>query len=73
MGNMNYLFFFASFHRFKFDRKTNKTFLKRVRAPGITQNNLYIGAKVSVFGRQITVIGYNDNYTQTKITNSRQM
>ncbi|XP_031630001.1 nucleoside diphosphate kinase 7 [Contarinia nasturtii] len=55
-----------------FDRQKNKTFLKRVCVPDINEKNLYIGAKLNIFGRQVVVTKYEDESTRRKLTNQRQ-
>ncbi|XP_055319435.1 nucleoside diphosphate kinase 7 isoform X2 [Sitodiplosis mosellana] len=55
-----------------FDRQKNKIFLKRVCVPDIDERNLYIGAKLNVFGRQVVITKYEDEYTRKKLTSQRQ-
>jgi len=39
-------------------------FLKRCEYPGITINDLYIGAIITVYARQLKVVDYGDVYTR---------
>lgn len=57
---------------FQFDRQKNKIFLKRVCVPDIDEKNLYIGAKLNVFGRQVIITKCEDEYTRKKLTSQRQ-
>lgn len=51
----------------------NKTFLKRVIVPDLTEKNFYIGAKLNIFGRPVVITAYEDEYTRNKLTSQRQM
>ena len=57
---------------FQFDRENHKTFLKRTRGNGFTEADFYVGAKVNVFGRQISIVDYADEITRTKLRNRRE-
>ena len=49
-----------------YDKKIHKNFLKRVEIPNITLNDLFIGSRVSVLARVLTVTGYADIATAAK-------
>ncbi|KAI9207907.1 nucleoside diphosphate kinase [Polychytrium aggregatum] len=53
-----------------YDIKQRRTFLKRTNAP-MNLEDLYIGASVNVFARQLTVRDYGDDFTINRL--SRQM
>jgi len=49
-----------------FDIKNKRVFLKRVALPALTLADLYIGATLSVYARQLKVVEFCDNYTKEK-------
>lgn len=51
----------------QFDLKNHKTFLKRIRVPEITLDDLYIGSVFTCFGRQLKVIEYGEEFTRKEI------
>lgn len=53
------------------DIKKNALFLKRCEYPSVKVEHLYIGARVTVFSRQLVVVGYADEFTRKKLE-SRQ-
>lgn len=46
--------------------------MKRVKVPEISEKHLYLGAKLNLFGRQVVITAYEDDYTKHKMTNQRQ-
>lgn len=40
--------------------------------PGLSEKNLDIGAKLNIFGRQVVINAFEDEYTRKKMTNQRQ-
>ncbi|KNC50898.1 nucleoside diphosphate kinase [Thecamonas trahens ATCC 50062] len=50
-----------------YDIKNRRTFLKRTRYEDIELSDLYIGATVTVYSRQLHVIDYGDEYTAQTI------
>lgn len=44
--------------------KNQKTFLKRVAYPAITLEQLYIGATILVYTRQLLIEDYGDDFTR---------
>lgn len=40
--------------------------------PGLSEKNLDIGAKLNIFGRQVIINAFEDEYTRKKMTNQRQ-
>lgn len=55
-----------------FDLKNRRTFLKKCEYPSIQLGDLYIGATVSIYSRQLKVVDYADDYTQSKLCTKRQ-
>jgi nucleoside-diphosphate kinase len=45
---------------FKFDLKTRKMFLKKTEYPSIQLKDIFIGAVLNVYARQLKVIDYAD-------------
>ncbi|XP_046458567.1 nucleoside diphosphate kinase 7-like isoform X1 [Daphnia pulex] len=50
-----------------YDSKQKKTFLKRSFCETVAEIDLYIGNKISVFGRELKLIEYLDNTTKTEL------
>ncbi len=46
------------------DIKNRKHFLKRIRYPEVTPNQLYVGSTVVVYSRQLKLTEYGDEYTR---------
>merc|ERR1711907_356546 len=55
-----------------FDLKNRRTFLKKCEYPSIQLGDLYIGATVSIYSRQLKVVDYADDYTRSKLCTKRQ-
>lgn len=49
-----------------FDIKNRKIFLKRCEYPGVTLKDIFIGATLSIYSRQLKIVGYADDYTRNK-------
>lgn len=49
------------------ERNTRRTFLKRIRIPTVSLSDLYIGASISVYSRQLTIIEAANAYTKAQI------
>ena len=47
----------------QYDIKNRRTFLKRCQYEGIFQDMLYIGSTITVYSRQLKLVGYADKYT----------
>lgn len=47
-----------------YDPKNRRTFLKKCNYETITLKNLHIGAKISVYSRQLTIASYGDEFTR---------
>jgi len=50
-----------------FDVKNRRTFLKKCEYPSITVKDLFIGATVSIYSRQLKVVAYSDEFTANKL------
>eukprot|EP01138_Halocafeteria_seosinensis_P004175 gb/GECG01004269.1/.p1 GENE.gb/GECG01004269.1/~~gb/GECG01004269.1/.p1 ORF type:complete len:356 (+),score=38.77 gb/GECG01004269.1/:1-1068(+) len=55
-----------------FDLRTKKTFLKPTEYPSIQLDDLFIGARVNIFGRQMTVLDYDDAFTRNHLEQKQQ-
>lgn len=49
-----------------FDLKNKRTFLKRVASPTIQIEDLFIGSKVTIYSRQMTIVEFADPITSAK-------
>merc|ERR1711959_620908 len=55
-----------------FDLKARRTFLKKTEYPSIKLADLYIGSILSIYSRQLKVVGFADEYTQRKLGSKRE-
>lgn len=53
-----------------FDLKNRRTFLKRCSYPSIRLSDLFIGATLTVYARQLKVMDYGDAFTRSKFSTS---
>jgi len=54
-----------------FDIKNKRIFLKRCEYPSVALKDLFLGAVVTVYSRQLKVIDYADVYTRQKFESQR--
>ncbi|OMJ91988.1 hypothetical protein SteCoe_5304 [Stentor coeruleus] len=54
-----------------FDIKNRRIFLKRCQYPGLSVSELFIGATVTIYSRQLKVIDYADVFTRQKFETQR--
>lgn len=54
-----------------FDLKTRKMFLKKTEYPTIQLKDIFIGAILNVYSRQLKVIDYADDFTRTKFESQK--
>jgi nucleoside-diphosphate kinase len=54
-----------------FDLKNRRVFLKRCPNPNVTMDELYVGATVTVYARQLKITEYADVYTRNKFESRR--
>ncbi|KAJ8346324.1 hypothetical protein AAFF_G00213870, partial [Aldrovandia affinis] len=55
-----------------FDVKNQRAFLKRTRYEELGQQDLFVGNRVSVFTRQLSLVGYGDQYTASKLGSKKE-
>jgi len=55
-----------------YDIKNRRTFLKKVKVPSVKVDDLYLGATITVFSRQLKVVEYGDNFTESTFEQARQ-
>lgn len=55
-----------------FDIKARKIFLRRTKCEGIQAKDFYVGATVTIFSRNISIINYADCVTRTKLQTKMQ-
>jgi len=51
-----------------YDLKHRRTFLKRCAYPSISLTDLYVGASIAVFARQLKIVAYGDEFTANKLS-----
>lgn len=49
------------------DLKTRRTFLKRCAYPDLVVQDLFLGAQVTVYARQLRILDFNDDFTRRKL------
>lgn len=49
-----------------FDLKNKKIFLKKTQYPSVQLKDIFIGAILNVYSRQLKVIDYADQFTKSK-------
>jgi len=50
-----------------FDQKNKRTFLKRCSYPSVKLSDLFLGAVINVYARQLKVLNYADDWTKNKL------
>ncbi|KAJ8924113.1 hypothetical protein NQ315_006895 [Exocentrus adspersus] len=55
-----------------FDRELNRMYLKRTKMDDLSINDLFVGNKLRIYGRQITLTDYGDCRTQKFIGKTKQ-
>lgn len=67
-----HLFFFPSDNSVElYDIKNKRTFLKRVAFPALALKDIYIGASLSVYGRQLKVVDFGDDATRSVLAQQK--
>lgn len=51
-----------------FDIKNRRHFLRKVRSEDVKLEQLYIGATVTIYSRQLKIVEYGDTFTQSSLT-----
>merc|ERR1712216_691099 len=54
------------------DIKNRRKFLRRGEYPGITFSDLYLGATVNVYSRELVVVDYGDEFTKTQLEQKKE-
>ena len=54
-----------------YDNKNRRMFLKRCKNPNVGMDELFIGATISVYARQLKITEYGDVFTRKKFENKR--
>ncbi|KAG9349614.1 hypothetical protein JZ751_028062 [Albula glossodonta] len=55
-----------------FDVKNQRTFLRRTKYEELNQEDLFVGNRVNIFSRQLSLIGYGDQYTASKLGSKKE-
>eukprot|EP00397_Hematodinium_sp_SG-2012_P049650 GEMP01057355.1.p1 GENE.GEMP01057355.1~~GEMP01057355.1.p1 ORF type:complete len:205 (+),score=38.84 GEMP01057355.1:90-704(+) len=55
-----------------YDMKNKRAFLKRTSYPLVSAKDLYVGATVTIFARQLKVVDYVDEYTKKHMETLKQ-
>lgn len=55
-----------------FDVKNQRIFLRRTKYDDIRQEDLFVGNRVNVFSRQLSLIGYGDQFTTNKLGSKKE-
>lgn len=71
MVHRNLLHFFEN-NIHQVDLKTKKIFLKRCDYPALQLKDLYVGAVITVYSRQLKVVEYADVHTRQKFDAKRE-
>ena len=55
-----------------YDLKNKRAFLKKTQVPGLGVGDLFLGATVAVYSRQLKIVEFGDEYTELQFSVSRQ-
>ncbi|XP_032888911.1 nucleoside diphosphate kinase 7 isoform X3 [Amblyraja radiata] len=55
-----------------FDIKLHRTFLKRTKYEGLRQEDLFVGSTITVYSRQLRLVGYGDQQTAQRLGSKKQ-
>ena len=67
------LFFFPGDNSVEmYDKKMNRVFLKRIELPSLKLEDLFVGAKVTIFSRVLAIKEYGDVATAHKQSSERE-
>lgn len=56
-----------------FDIKNKRVFLRRCPFPSLKLSDLFLGAKLTVYARQMTVVDYGDSHTRRLLGNTNEI
>jgi hypothetical protein len=54
------------------DMKNHKVFLKKIKYPAITTQDLYLGNVLTCYGRQLKIINFADDFTAKHLLKDKQ-
>lgn len=64
-----FVFFWPSDNTLEmYDVKNRRTFLKRVEYPSVRLADLYLGATITVYARQLKIFAFGDEFTKTTLS-----
>lgn len=67
-----HLFYFTADNTIEmFDLKNKRTFLRRCKYPSVALKDLFVGAQISIYARQLKVLGYGDDFTKSKLEQAK--
>ncbi|NXM66448.1 NDK7 kinase, partial [Serilophus lunatus] len=55
-----------------YDVKNRRTFLKRTRYESLHLEDLYVGSKITVFSRHLSIVDYGNQYTSRKLGSRKE-
>ncbi|KAJ8256197.1 hypothetical protein COCON_G00200610 [Conger conger] len=55
-----------------FDVKNQRTFLRRTKCDDLKEEDIFVGNRVNVFSRQLSLIGYGDQHTASKLGSKKE-
>lgn len=56
-----------------FDIKNRRVFLKRCPFPSLNVKDLFLGSKLTIYGRQMVLVEYGDDYTKRSLGNTNEL
>lgn len=56
----------------QYDVKNRRTFLRRTKYESSHVEDLYVGSKVTVFSRHLTIVDYGNLYTSRKLGSRKE-
>lgn len=56
-----------------FDIKNRRVFLKRCPFPSLQIKDLFLGAKLTIYGRQMVLVEFGDDYTKRSLGNTNEI
>lgn len=56
----------------QYDVKNRRTFLKRTKYESLHVEDLFVGNKITVFSRHLSLVDYGDQYTARKLGSRKE-
>lgn len=56
----------------QYDVKNRRTFLRRTKYESLHVEDLYVGSKVTIFSRHLTIVDYGNLYTSRKLGSRKE-